>query len=142
MGLFLEEGLLLNPMMAQLTYSLPPPHTPLLSSVLSILLDPKILRWCQRLLIPVPTSRGCSGCLPTLPARALPGCGRCRKVWEGNWFYRAANTLKALREKPPPRFPNQVGLELYAPDFYSLHGANLNNFNQQAPCDKLHTAHY
>lgn len=114
---------------------------PLLSSVLNILLDAQILRWRAH--------GGCPGRLPILSSWTLrqasgapPGCNPCRRDQEEILFYRAANILKALREKPKLQFLNQVVLELDVLDLECLYWANLNNFNQQTRCAKLHITHY
>lgn len=89
---------------------------PLLPSVLKIPLDSEILRRCQVCfcLSPHPWPWPCwATARPSGWPRGTSECSTrqhpCRKDHEKAGFSRAAHTLKALRGKPQPQFPNQVG---------------------------------
>lgn len=122
--------------------SSPADHLPLLSLILIILLDSKILRRCRRLflLVPYVGDMAVLSCFPISSASAmrqarvaLPGSNCCRKEQKEIWFYRAANILKALREKPQPQFPNQVGSEALRSRFIVSVLSQFKQFQSTSP---------
>lgn len=123
--------------------SSPADYPPLLSPVLSILLNSKIFPLCPCLFPLSPTSPAMAvlGCFPNLSASArrevcvaLPGSSCCcRKEQKEIWFYRAANIVKALREKPQPQFPNQVYLEALLSGFIVSVLGQFKQFQSTSP---------
>lgn len=121
--------------------SSPADHLPLLSLILIILPDSEILRRCQLwcALFPVLGTWLCWAASPTPQLQlwgepvAPPGSSCCRKEQKEIWFYRAANILKALREKPRPQFPNQVVSEARRSGFIASVLSQFKQFQSTGP---------